>query len=407
METTGVVTDFSCPGRAEVRLENAIAKAEWEAKAAIQATAASYSGVHEALQEARDFPELFVPDAFTHKADAVEFAVRSAVLDLSMRLNLSETAVRAYDHTVATLRARARRVWMLFREGEISVANVRVVTDTIAALPDHLWSAFDSEAAAAASLTPPRFKSRMRAVREKLAADAIERHERAVEDRRTWLEPDRDGMSNWGVYAPAVDLARANANVDRIAREMLELDDETRTLAQLRADVALDLLVGNLDAGTGRGTITTGVIVPVGTLLGTSDEGAILDGYGPIDAKTARELAGSSKTLYRILTDPVSGDIRNVESPNYRPDARMIRNVRHRDRVCVTPGCGRPAEDCDIDHTIPWPNGPTRYDNLKPLCRAHHRVKHNSKWNTEQDANGATTWTSPTGFVRAADPPPF
>ena len=34
-----------------------------------------------------------------------------------------------------------------------------------------------------------------------------------------------------------------------------------------------------------------------------------------------------------------------------------------------------PAERCDIDHVIPVLEGPTGGDNLRHLCRRHHRAK--------------------------------
>ncbi|MCT1606914.1 HNH endonuclease, partial [Nesterenkonia massiliensis] len=46
-----------------------------------------------------------------------------------------------------------------------------------------------------------------------------------------------------------------------------------------------------------------------------------------------------------------------------------------RDGTCQVAGCTVPAENCDIDHIQPHPDGPTRGDNLQALCRRHHRIK--------------------------------
>jgi hypothetical protein len=43
----------------------------------------------------------------------------------------------------------------------------------------------------------------------------------------------------------------------------------------------------------------------------------------------------------------------------YRPSAALERFVRCRDLTCRFPGCDRPAEFCDVDHTVPYPLGPT------------------------------------------------
>lgn len=390
----------------EVRVELQIARAEVAMTASIQSTAALYLAIHNTLAEARDYPETYVGAALTASKDAVEFAVRGAVLDLAVRMSISEQTVRAHDHLVTTLLRRARGLWWLFREGEISVSNVRVVSDWIAELPEAVWGEFEAAAIESAALAPARFKVRMRAVRERLQPDASARHKRALEDRRVWVEPDLDGMSTFGLIGPAASCERAIAHVERLARDLAAIDDETRTLAQLRADVALDLLGGVLGSGEGA-QISVGIVVPVMTMLGHSDQSALLDGYGPIDAETARELTKNAPSLYRILTHPVSGNIIDVDNPGYRPNTDLDRTVRARDKQCTSIGCGRPAEACDLDHTIPWPVGPTSYTNLKALCRYHHRVKHNTLWFSKQDEAGNTTWTSPTGHVRAADPPPF
>ncbi|HTX94020.1 MAG TPA: DUF222 domain-containing protein [Mycobacterium sp.] len=55
----------------------------------------------------------------------------------------------------------------------------------------------------------------------------------------------------------------------------------------------------------------------------------------------------------------------------YRPSAELERFIRCRDMTCRFPGCDRPAEFADIDHTIPYPLGPTHPSNLKCLCRKH------------------------------------
>ncbi len=45
--------------------------------------------------------------------------------------------------------------------------------------------------------------------------------------------------------------------------------------------------------------------------------------------------------------------------PGYRPSAALAEYVRIRDLFCRFPGCSVPADHCDIDHSVPWPHGPT------------------------------------------------
>jgi hypothetical protein len=47
------------------------------------------------------------------------------------------------------------------------------------------------------------------------------------------------------------------------------------------------------------------VTVPVLSLLGATEEPAMLDGYGPIPASLARDLvAEGAESFHRVLTDP-------------------------------------------------------------------------------------------------------
>jgi hypothetical protein len=64
-----------------------------------------------------------------------------------------------------------------------------------------------------------------------------------------------------------------------------------------------------------------------------------------------------------------------------------------------------PAWDCDIDHTVAYPAGPTHASNLKCLCRAHHLLKtFFDGWTDAQLPNATIVWTSPTGHVYTTEP---
>lgn len=53
------------------------------------------------------------------------------------------------------------------------------------------------------------------------------------------------------------------------------------------------------------------------------------------------------------------------------------RAVEVRDRTCVHPSCDVPAERCEIDHIVPYPDGGlTVQDNGRCYCGHHHRVRH-------------------------------
>jgi hypothetical protein len=60
--------------------------------------------------------------------------------------------------------------------------------------------------------------------------------------------------------------------------------------------------------------------------------------------------------------------------PRYRPGRALAEFVRCRDGTCRFPGCTRAAMITDIDHTVPYPFGPTAASNLVCLCREHYRL---------------------------------
>lgn len=56
----------------------------------------------------------------------------------------------------------------------------------------------------------------------------------------------------------------------------------------------------------------------------------------------------------------------------YVPSEGMRHAVYARNRTCIYPECNRPAEQCQLDHRIPYDEGgPTEADNLFPLCQLH------------------------------------
>ena len=403
---------YSEQTRSDVRVDTAIAAAEYEQQAVSSHHAATLVAIHAVLDEARFSPEVFVGGhASSANREHVQFAERAAVADLAVRLALSENTVWAHEHQAVTMIGRTPIAWKKFRLGEISAPNARMIGELAASLPDGdvaSFDAFDSAVADHATrLAPARFRAYGRKLRERIVADtAAERHESEASKRRVVFEPDLDGMAWISAYLPAEVATAAMTLLDAEALKQSAAPDETRTMAQLRADLFGDLITGV--GGYGPITTRVGVLIPMLTLLGESEQPASLEGYGPIDAATARKLAGEATSIYRILTDPVTGAILDIDkATKYIPTG--LRRMRQLiDQTCTFPGCGTRAANCDLDHTIDRQfGGRTTLANLSHLCRNHHRNKHMTKWTITQDDSGAIEWTSPTGHVVAPDPPPF
>jgi len=95
-------------------------------------------------------------------------------------------------------------------------------------------------------------------------------------------------------------------------------------------------------------------------------------------------------------------------APRYVPPPAMADFVRCRDLTCRFPGCDKPAQVCDLDHTVAYPLGPTHPSNLKCLCRFHHLLKTfwngATGWRDRQLPDGTVVWTAPTGHTYVTHP---
>jgi hypothetical protein len=155
-------------------------------------------------------------------------------------------------------------------------------------------------------------------------------------------------------------------------------------------------------SGAGRVAVSTqiNITIPVESLAGLSDTPGQLCGFGIIPADLVRRLAGGDARWRQILTDRATGALLHVGTWSYRPPAALARHVRTRDVTCRFPGCSVPARECDLDHLIPFPVGPTSADNLHALCRRHHRLKHDDNWHVEALPDHGLRWTGPLGTTR-------
>jgi hypothetical protein len=107
----------------------------------------------------------------------------------------------------------------------------------------------------------------------------------------------------------------------------------------------------------------------------------------------------------RPLDHPGDGD----PEPRYRPSEALAAFVRCRDLTCRFPCCRRPADRCDIDHTVPYDAGGAKHpSNLKCLCRKHHLLKTfwtgAGGWHDRELPDGTVIWRSPSGATYTTNP---
>ncbi|HEX3514144.1 MAG TPA: HNH endonuclease signature motif containing protein [Trebonia sp.] len=100
-----------------------------------------------------------------------------------------------------------------------------------------------------------------------------------------------------------------------------------------------------------------------------------------------------------VTLEPVARDTcdhRNAEH-RYVPSRKLKHMVRARNQLCTAPACNAQAIYCDLDHTDPYPDGPSDQCNLNPKCRRHHRTKQAPGWRVTQPTPDTAVWTTPSG----------
>jgi hypothetical protein len=346
-----------------------------------------------------------------------EVARRTVISEVACTLHLGERTAENLIGEASMFAGPMKATLTAMSTGEISYRHGQVLMDQLSFLPMEEVAVFEERLLPVAKdVTVGKLKVRARRMRERAHPETITSRARAaLADRAVWWEGRPDGMGSLTWYGTAQQTQAAHDRLTSIAtttRKAEQQDtsipeEQQRTLAQITADAISDLLLdGVTPAGTGggiRGSVM--VTVPVLTAIGSSDAPGFLEGYGPIPAEAAREIAGTAPSWTRLLTHPETGAMVSVGSDHYTVPAAMRRVLRLRDGTCRFPGCNRPAARSDIDHTQAWEDGGhTALDNLAHLCAPHHRLKHQTLWDVRQEPGGILVWTSPAGATHRTYP---
>lgn len=367
--------------------------------------------------------------------DDSDLTLRTVAAELATALRVSDRTVQRRMVAAEVLVERFPQVWHAQGAGLITAGHARVIVDAGSHIDDD-----DARAAYAARVlefAQDESPNRVRVIAERIAQQfqsrtLDERHEDARGRRDVWVTDGPDAMSELHVYGPSVLIHGAHDRLTQMAKELASRDagsapmpsaseasasvasaaTDPRTLGQRRFDLAADLLLTGAPAGhdTVGGLLASikaqvAVTVPVTTLMSADGPAAELSGRAPMDLASARALAGAAAGWDRVLTHPVNGGVLSVD--RYRPPESLRRRLRSRDERCRFPGCGMPARDSDLDHTLDAAfGGETSEGNLAALCRRHHVLKHQTPWHVVQLGDGLLEWTSPTGRTYVDRPPP-
>ncbi len=335
--------------------------------------------------------------------------VRSVAQEVALALSVTDNHAGAMVAAADALTTRLPRTLHLMDEGKLAGFSAMKVASATVWLSDEDARAVDALLEGRiAKKNPDQVRKAANHAANTIDPDgAGKRAEQHREGRRLTMRHGETGVASIEVEdGPVEKVAAAYQRIDREARA-LRGAGETRTLEQLRADVALDLLLGGQGGVSERSEVF--LYMDLFTYLGLNDDPAELAGHGTIPAALARHIAaGENTVLRRIITDPLSGQVLDLGRDRYRPTAGLAEFVRVRDRECRRPGCHRPAQACDLDHAVPWQHGGHTADTeLVDLCRRDHRLKDEPGWTYHLSSDGTLTITTPTGQRHDSTPPPL
>ncbi|MBB5786716.1 HNH endonuclease signature motif containing protein [Jiangella mangrovi] len=340
-------------------------------------------------------------------------------------------------------------------QGEIDERRARLIMSELGRHDSEIAAAVEAAVLGrAGEQNTDQLRRRLKGLVHRLAPqEAEESRARAAADRCVRVSPAENGMAWIEALMRAEDAAAVEAVLDSGEKALKRADADAgdaraRTRDQRRADVLARLAWAALAAGridpAAAGTTASGddaarsplreaaaglslsgahgrpvavqVTVSLTTLAGLDEEPGDLDGYGPIPARVARELAAAGIWQW-VGCDPVTGAVLDHGRTRYTPTRDLVDHVLLRDRTCKAPGCAVPAVRCDLDHVHAYSaGGSTCAANLVALCRKHHLIKHHGPFTVDQPEPGTLRWISPTGRTivsgpaRAAptpDDPPF
>ncbi|MDG5781025.1 HNH endonuclease signature motif containing protein, partial [Mycolicibacterium fortuitum] len=362
----------------------------------------------------------------------------AAEISAAMRIARGRAATQI--HHARVLRDKLPLVAARFAVGDIDYRVVRMIIARTGIVDEAVWAGLDVELAARAHrwmrFSERQLRDRVDQWIAKLDPNGVRVPPDISEQRFVQIEPSTPGMASIWANIDAVEAAALDQRLDAVANTVCEQDprsheqrraDAVGPLARLEAQLVCRCGREECPAAQNRAAADAAVVhVLAGksTVDGGSDAPGYLPGHGILPAESVRDLAGRAKIKpVRLPGDtadagpcgeskpshsgdsPEAAEQADNAEPGYRPTAGLSEFIRWRDLTCRFPGCDAPAERCDIDHTAPWPAGPTHPSNTKLYCRAHHLIKTFCPgWSDRQYPDGTVEVTTPTGHTYTTEP---
>lgn len=214
------------------------------------------------------------------------------------------------------------------------------------------------------------------------AGSVVAKRSRAVASRRVSVRPAPDGMAILTAVLPCADAIAAQIALQRATKTQIYEPDETRSRNQLMADLLIERITGRTVA-TGY-DIRINLVMDTASLFTGATSPARLDGYGPISADLARQIAGTGAssadtraaetTIRRLFTSPNESDLVQMETTTRTYTGLLRELITLRDQTCRTKYCDAPIRH--IDHIQRFADGgQTSYTNARGLCETCNYTK--------------------------------
>jgi hypothetical protein len=358
----------------------------------------------------------------------------SAAAEVAAAMTVGQRRASREMRIAAALRDRLPRVAALYMRGTLSSRVVSAITWRTQLVEDaEALALIDAALAEGATKWGPLSEQRLDEAIDgwilRFDPAAVRRSESSTRSRDFSigdLDDPSETTSVWGRL-----LATHAAVLKRRVAQMVQgvCDDDPRTVGERRSDAVGEIVTGSFHLACRCGSKTcpagdapTSSNVVIRVLAEQSAVDAATASVNPatesVDAVSQQQtpasapmspppalIVGEGVVPTSLLAQLIRGGatVRPITmpsdepEPHYRPSAELAEFVRMRDLYCRAPGCDVPADRCDLDHTIPYPVGPTHASNIKCLCRTNHLMKTFGGWHDIQLPDGTVIWISPTG----------
>ena len=236
---------------------------------------------------------------------------------------------------------------------------------------------------------------------------AARRYEAAVEERRVMCLPNTDGTADLVACNLPAERAAACLRALNIEAHAAKRAGDSRSIDQLRTDILLDRL--DVDRSTTRRRGVVDLHIDLTTLAGLDANPAEIPGFGPTSPMSPGKWRTANTTPSGGSTSPTrtGGPWFGMGPRAVDPPSPSAATWRHTTEAVCSPGAG--CRQWTLTSTTPWTSakgGATDVSNLGPLCRHHHRLKHEGERRLEQLEPGVFRWTSRLGHVYTGGPGP-